>query len=140
MPFTPADPDRICVALKDFTLRADLLVNLPRYETEYGGAYSVTVQALLTNIETLSGNISVKETEFAQNSVQYNLGSSQLAPGVTVGNLKKVGAIEYYNSDSYSSYTKTLAEMKAQLDALLTELAKLLRLSANHDCNRRLIR
>lgn len=139
MPFTPSDIDRICVIYADFNIKADLLINLPLYETRFGIAYTERVQSLVAEIETLKGNITLKETQFAQNAVDFNLGSSQLAPGVTVGNLKKVGAIEYYNSDSYSSYVKTLAEMRYQLDELIKELSGLIN-GKKDTCKRTLIR
>jgi hypothetical protein len=140
MPFTIADPDRICSAFNDFTLKADLLINLSRYEIVYGDAYAVAVQELLTKIETLAGNISIKETQFAQNAIDFNLGSSELAPGVMVGNLKKVGAIEYYDGKPYSSYVMTLGEMKSQLESLLADLAKMLQLNCHNSCRRKIVR
>jgi hypothetical protein len=109
-------------------------------ELRYGEVYVVNVQALLTDIETLTGNISTKENEFALNAVDFNMGSSQLAPGVNVGNLKKVGAIEYYDSKPFTAYTLTLSEMKAQLDQLISDLAKLLQIKSFNGCKRTLIR
>lgn len=139
MPFILQDVDRICASLKDYSLRDDLIVNLFRLETKYGSSYVTSVLGVLEQIESLSGNISIKETQFALNSIDYNIGSSQLATGVTVGNLKKVGAIEYYDSKPYTSYVLTLNEMKSQLSDFIAELFKLLEIKKN-DCSRKLIR
>jgi hypothetical protein len=140
MPFNPQDPDRICKILLDFNQRSRISDLLANNESNYGEPFVETVQGLLDDIETLKLLIAQKENQFAENSVDFNMGSSQLAPGVVVGNLKKVGSIEYFEGKgALVSYRATLAQMQSTLDSRIKSLTQVLNL-ALPNCTRTILR